>query len=395
MPVPWQPFVWTGVSAVAAPLALYTLFIGLSMNPFFQRHFLYAHRVHTLWWTDLDTPEHWGFASDQVTPFLLQTPDSETLYAWHILPLPLYLQNEAKLAVQDTSSKKNFTTTESFRLLRDDPEARLVLYFHGNAGHVAQANRPDSYHALTDTSSYHVIAFDYRGFGRSTGAPTEAGLIDDAAAVVDWAIKVANVSPSRIVLLGQSLGTAVVSAVAERYALEGTEFAGVVLVAGFSDLPTMLSEYRAGGVVPVLGPLRIFPGLLGYVRGFVVDKWHTAGRLANIVRHTRQRLRLTLIHAKDDADIPWTEDNKMFRAAVSERVGISDDVEFAAWKDERTVKKRDDAFVTTWTAEPNIIVRQELFPYGGHNGIMGYAPVALAIMRSFDLHGTGFLAEGQ
>ena len=234
-----------------------------------------------------------------------------------------------------------------------------------NAGHVAQANRPDSYHALTDTSSYHVIAFDYRGFGRSTGVPSEAGLIDDAAAVVDWAVKVAKVPPSRIVLLGQSLGTAVASGVAERYALDGVEFAGVVLVAGFSDLSTMLTEYRIGGVVPVLSPLRKIPGALKLVNGFIVDKWHTAGRLANIVRHTKSRLRLTMIHAKNDADIPWTEDNKMFRAAVSERVGISDEDEFAEWKDQITVKKGKNAFVTTWTAEPNIVVRQELFPHGG------------------------------
>ncbi len=45
-----------------------------------------------------------------------------------------------------------------------------------NAGHVAQGIRPASYHALTDTSNYHVLAIDYRGFGHSSGSPTEAGL---------------------------------------------------------------------------------------------------------------------------------------------------------------------------------------------------------------------------
>jgi abhydrolase domain-containing protein 12 len=394
MPSNWHPLVWTGISAVAGPVALYSLFIGLSMTPFFQRHFVYAHRIHTLWWTNLDEPETWGFASNQVTPFFLQTPDAETIYAWHIMPLPLYLQHESTLSIQEpASSSKNFTTTDSFRLLKEDPDARLVLYFHGNAGHVAQANRPDSYHALTDTSSYHVIAFDYRGFGRSTGVPSEAGLVDDASAVVDWAIKVAKVHPSRIVLLGQSLGTAVASGVAERYALDGIEFAGVVLVAGFSDLSTMLDEYRIGGIFPVLSPLKFIPGVSNLVRTFVVDKWKTAGRLANLVRHTKSRLRLTLIHAKNDADIPWTEDNKMFRAAVDEKVGITDDDEFIEWKNQLTVKKGNGGFVTTWTAEPNTIIRQELFPYGGHNSIMGFAPVALAIMRSFELHGTGYVDE--
>lgn len=72
-----------------------------------------------------------------------------------------------------------------------------------------------------------------------------------------------------------------------------------------------------------------------------------------------------MIHAKNDKDIPWTEDNKLFRAAAQETVGIMDDNEFAAWKEERTVRKGKDAFVTTWKAEPNMIIRQELFPYGG------------------------------
>ncbi|KAL6413357.1 hypothetical protein AUP68_02866 [Ilyonectria robusta] len=388
MTVPLHPALRSAIIAVAAPLGLYCLFLGLGVIPFFQRHFLYAHKINTLWWTDINKPEQWGFATNQVTPFSLDTSDGETIYAWHILPLPLYLQNEASLATQAPGFSKDFTQTESFRLLKEDPESRLVLYFHGNAGHIAQGFRPDSYHTLTDTSSYHVIAIDYRGFGHSSGSPTEAGVIHDASTLVDWAVDVAGIPPSRIVLLGQSLGTAVVSGVAEKYALQGVEFAGITLVAGFSDLASLLTGYRILGVFPVLAPFRVWPWLVRSFNHFVVDKWHSANRLGNIVRHTKTRLRINLVHAKNDADIPWTEDNKLFRAAANETVGILDDGEFDAWKEQRTVRKGKDAFVTTWTAEPNIIIRQELFPYGGHNDIMGYAPVALAIMRSFDLHGT-------
>jgi abhydrolase domain-containing protein 12 len=210
-----------------------------------------------------------------------------------------------------------------------------------------------------------VVAIDYRGFGHSSGVPDERGLIEDASALVDWATNVAGISPSRIVLLGQSLGTGVVSGVAERYALQGVEFAGIILVSGFSDLATMLSEYRIGGIFPVLAPLRVWPSMLRLFRTLVVDKWHSANRLANTVRHTKTRARISLVHAKDDPDIPWTEDNKLFKAAANETVGTLSDEEFDAWKEQRTVRKGDDAFVATWKAEPNIIVRQELFPFGG------------------------------
>jgi hypothetical protein len=157
----------------------------------------------------------------------------------------------------------------------------------------------------------------------------------------------------------------VVSGVAEKYALQGVEFAGITLVAGFSDLANLLVGYRIAGIFPVLAPFRVWPWLVRYLHRFIVDKWHSADRLANIVRHTKTRLRINLIHAKDDRDIPWTEDNKLFRAAAQETVGILDEAEFDAWKEQRTIRKGDDAFVTTWMAEPNIIIRQELFPHGG------------------------------
>lgn len=272
-----------------------------------------------------------------------------------------------------------------------------------NAGHIAQAVRPDTYHALTDSSPYHLLAIDYRGFGHSTGAPSEQGLITDASTAVEWAVGVAGVPTSRIVLVGHSLGTAVASAVAERYAVKGVEFAGVVLVAGFGDLASMLSGYRMGGLVPLLGPFAGWPWFVRLMDRLVVDKWHSANRLASLVRHTKTRLRLSLVHAKDDWDIAWTEDNKLFRAAANETAGMLDDDEFAAWKEERTVHKGKDAFVATWTAEPDIVIRQELFPHGGegaswpgersgadgvgHDAINAFAPVSLAVMRSFGLHG--------
>ena len=72
-------------------------------------------------------PQQWGFAKNQVTPFSLQTQDGESLYAWHILPLPVYLKNEEALARQSEGFVKNFTNTENFKLLGEDPNSRLVI----------------------------------------------------------------------------------------------------------------------------------------------------------------------------------------------------------------------------------------------------------------------------
>ncbi|PNH44317.1 hypothetical protein VD0004_g3332 [Verticillium dahliae] len=387
---PLAPILRTAVWAVIAPLILYITLLGLATIPSVQRHALYAHKINTLWFRDINEPELFGFATGQVTPFFLKTPDEVELYAWHIAPLPLYLQNEEALSTQKPGVSEDITATESFRVLKEDPKARVVVYLHGNAGDIAQGHRPDSYHTLTDTSSYHVLTIDYRGFGHSTGAPSEPGLIQDAATLIDWVINVAGISADRIVILGQSLGTAVASGVAERYASEGVEFAGVVLVAGFSSLPKMLRGYRAAGVLHLLGPLNAWPWLLDWVeRNVIWEKWHTVARLERLVHLAKTRLRLIIIAAADDADIPPEESNRLFRVAANATAkGELDPDLFASWKDERTVRTRQDAFVTTVKAEPNIIIRQELFPYGGHNDIMGSAPVALAVMRCFDLGGT-------
>lgn len=238
---------------------------------------------------------------------------------------------------------------------------------HGNAGHIAQAIRPPTFHALTDTSNYHVLAIDYRGFGRSTGSPTEKGLILDAATAINWAMDVAGIPASRIVLLGHSLGTAVAAATAELFAKDGVDFAGVVLVASFSSLPTMLSGYAIAGYVPVLAPFRLSPWLLRQVMKCIVDKWESAARLRSLTRMIKARggrLRLSLVHAKNDWDIPFHEDDKMFAGAVGGLIEGLDGERLAADKAARTVQRGKDAFVTTWT-EGDIVIRQELFAHGG------------------------------
>lgn len=224
-----------------------------------------------------------------------------------------------------------------------------------------------------------MLAIDYRGFGHSTGKPTEDGLVLDASAAVDWALHVAGVPADRIVLLGQSLGTAVTAAVAERYAAQGVDFAGVVLVSGFSSLPAMLSDYAIAGFVPILRPLKIWPWLLRFVLEFMVDEWRSADRLGEMVRTVKARggrLRLSLIHAKDDWDIPCHEDNKLFAGAVSGTVDDPAGIDPEALeeeKDRRTVDRGKHEFVTTWT-DGGVEIRQELFPYGGESNMLARWP---------------------
>ncbi|KAI2638350.1 Glycylpeptide N-tetradecanoyltransferase [Xylaria nigripes] len=354
---PWAiPF---GLS-LGLPIGLYLTFLLLCGLPIFQRHFFYAHRINTLFWHDLDIPEYWGFARNQVTPFTLTSGD-ESLYAWHVLPLRLVLEHQEKLSASSAGFSHNITATESTEHL----------------------------HTLTDTSNFHVLSIDYRGYGRSTGIPSEAGLIQDGVAVVNWAMNVAQVPSNRIVILGHSLGTAVTSGVIEHFASRQVEFAGVILIAGFSNVPTLLRSYKGAGFIPVLSPLRPFPPVLRFFQSFIVDKWDSASRLAKAVTLTRSSLRLTIIHAKNDLEIPWHESDALFKSAANATIKqVLDDEAFESWKRQRSIYYPDNTFTSIVTAKPDIIIRQELIPYGGHNNIISSSPVALAVMRMFSLIGS-------
>src|SRR5258705_11475873 len=85
----------------------------------------------------------------------------------------------------------------------------VVLYFHGNGGSLR--GRVDRFRALTADGT-GLVALSYRGYGGSSGRPTEAGLINDAVAA--YAFARARYPAERIVLWGESLGTGVAIALA-------------------------------------------------------------------------------------------------------------------------------------------------------------------------------------
>ena len=107
---------------------------------------------------------------------LLDTADGERVVAWHVPP-----RNERP----------------------------VVIYLHGNGG--ALSHRAGRFRALTDDGT-GLVAVDYRGYGGSTGYPTEAGLAIDAETA--YAFAAARYPAERIAIWGESLGTGVAVALA-------------------------------------------------------------------------------------------------------------------------------------------------------------------------------------
>jgi fermentation-respiration switch protein FrsA (DUF1100 family) len=91
------------------------------------------------------------------------------------------------------------------------PSIGHVLLFHGNAGNVGDRV---PHVALLSAAGFDVLAFDYRGYGRSRGRPSEQGIARDAIAARDALLRQEGVDPARTLYLGESLGGAVALALA-------------------------------------------------------------------------------------------------------------------------------------------------------------------------------------
>ncbi|CAF1388748.1 unnamed protein product, partial [Adineta ricciae] len=66
-------------------------------------------------------------------------------------------------------------------------ERETLVFFHGNAGNIG--HRLQNAHLLYRTCNINILLFDYRGYGKSTGMPSESGLYTDALAVYDYVRK--------------------------------------------------------------------------------------------------------------------------------------------------------------------------------------------------------------
>jgi fermentation-respiration switch protein FrsA (DUF1100 family) len=149
------------------------------------------------------TPGDWGLAYEDV---FLTTPDGTRLHGW-------YLPREGS--------------------------QRALLFMHGNGGNIS--HRGDSL-AIFHRLGFNVFIFDYRGYGRSEGAPGERGLYEDAATAWQHLVEQRGFDKKDIVLFGRSLG----ATVAAKLAAE-VEPAGLIMESSFSSARSF-----AQAVLPLL-----------------------------------------------------------------------------------------------------------------------------------------------
>jgi hypothetical protein len=159
----------------------------------------------------------------------------------------------------------------------------VVLYFHGNGG--ALRYRVERFRALTADGS-GLVALSYRGYGGSSGSPTEPGLLADAAAA--YAFAVARYRSERIVLWGESLGAGVAIALAATH-----KVARLVLEAPFS------SAVDLGAAAYWFMPVRLL----------MKDQFRSDQRIGQV------RAPVLILHGSDDRVVPLAFGERLFALA--------------------------------------------------------------------------------
>lgn len=162
------------------------------------------------------------------------------------------------------------------------PNKPVILYLHGNAGHIGYR----MYLARQFLSAgFGVLLLEYRGYGGNPGKPTESGLYEDGRAAIHY-LRQQGIQEHNIVLYGESLGTGVATQLATEFSV-----CAMVLQSPYTSF-TALGRYHY--------PWLPIP---------VTDKYDSLSRIQKI--HTP----ILMLHGKLDEVVPYTQGVMLFNMA--------------------------------------------------------------------------------
>ena len=185
---------------------------------------------------------------------------------------------ELKLKTEDGASIHGW-------YVENAPGSPVMLVSHGNAGNIG--DRLDKL-LLFRKAGASVLFYDYRGYGRSSGTPSEEGTYRDAEAAYRWLTAVKGAPPKRIVFYGESLGCAVAVELALR-----REAGGLIVESGFTSTEDMARV--------------VFP--------FLPARWLIRFRYDSLAKIPRVRCPVLVMHSPQDDIVPFSMGRKLFMAA--------------------------------------------------------------------------------
>lgn len=186
-------------------LTVYLLMIGCLV--FFENRLVYPGSKYPA--------GNWDSQKLGFTEVEFSAADETKLFGWY-------------LPWQGLSSEERTPETSS--------QPRTILHCHGNGENIAQVG---SFTAkqFSNVLQANVFSFDYRGFGKSDGSPTEDGVKQDADAALAWVCQQDNVKPTDVIIVGHSLGGGLACYLAQKHGCKA-----LILQRTFSSLPDAASR---------------------------------------------------------------------------------------------------------------------------------------------------------
>ncbi|MFH1686927.1 MAG: alpha/beta hydrolase, partial [bacterium] len=161
----------------------------------------------------------------------------------------------------------------------------LVLFCHGNAGNIS--HRLETAEYLVGLGAA-VVLFDYAGYGRSEGRPSEENTYADALAAYQWVLRETGFEADRVVIMGRSLGGAVAIDLAARVAARG-----LIVESAFTSALDM--------------GRRMFP--------FVPVAWLLRHHFDALSKIGVVNCPVLIVHSVDDEMIPYEMGQQLFQSA--------------------------------------------------------------------------------
>ncbi len=162
-------------------------------------------------------PHLWGLT--EAESVFLDTEDGERLHAWWV---------PAARSGRDAGGTPSPLGSD---VDRDAGACTAAIFFHGNAGNIA-SRAPIA--ARLSELGLGTLVVDYRGYGRSSGQPSEEGLYVDGRAAYRHVVETRAVPPEQVVVIGNSLGAAVAASVASE-----NRIGRLVLTGAFRSVPAL------------------------------------------------------------------------------------------------------------------------------------------------------------
>lgn len=164
-------------------------------------------------------------------------------------------------------------------ILTNPKSDKWIVFAHGNAGNIY-----DRLHTLLWMGKIaNVVMFDYRGFGKSNGSPSESGLYADILCVYNHLIK-SGIKRDKVTLYGESLGCSPVAWLGSKI---GHQINGIVMQSGFSSIKDIAEEK------------------IGYASSFVGNEYNSTNHIKNV------KCKILIAHSPDDDIIPYSHVDKL------------------------------------------------------------------------------------